>query len=101
MDARQRPAAEGTTRPNLTSRFRELDGLRGIAALAVVLSHFTGTHNLRYVDDPAPLFDAWWGGFGVQLFFMISGFVILMSAERARRASDFAIARIARLYPAY
>ncbi|MGC5049174.1 acyltransferase family protein [Micrococcus porci] len=81
-------------------RFRELDGLRGIAALAVVFSHYTGAHNSHYPQDPAAFHDAAWGAAGVQLFF-ISGFVIFMSARRADRPSDFAISRAARLYPPY
>ena len=42
-----------------------------------------------------------WGHFGLELFFIISGFVILMTLTRARDISDFAISRVARLYPAY
>jgi peptidoglycan/LPS O-acetylase OafA/YrhL len=41
------------------------------------------------------------GHFGVQLFFTISGFVILMTLERSRSLADFAVSRFARLYPAY
>jgi peptidoglycan/LPS O-acetylase OafA/YrhL len=83
------------------NRFRELDGLRGIAALAVVASHFTGAYNSRYPLAPEPFFDFHIGAFGVQLFFLISGFVILMTAQNSARASDFAISRASRLYPAY
>lgn len=86
------------TRP---TRFTELDGLRGIAALAVVLSHYTGGYNSRYVGAEKAIFDFHIGAFGVQLFFLISGFVILMSAQNSRRVSDFVISRASRLYPAY
>lgn len=82
-------------------RFRELDGLRGIAALAVLVYHFTGPYNSHYTTDPRPIFDFPFGAFGVQLFFLISGFVILMSADRAKQPSDFIISRAARIYPAY
>lgn len=33
-------------------RFRELDGLRGIAALAVVIGHFGATFNQNYIHSP-------------------------------------------------
>lgn len=82
-------------------RFRELDGLRGVAALSVVLYHFTDEAASRYPDDPSPLISFPAGEYGVQLFFLISGFVILMSAGTARVPSDFTISRATRLYPAY
>lgn len=85
----------------MSCRFRELDGLRGIAAVAVVVYHVAGGYQARYPDAPAPPFDVSWGAYGVQLFFFISGFVILMSARRARRAGDFAVSRVSRLYPVY
>lgn len=82
-------------------RFLELDGLRGIAAVAVVLSHLTGGYDSRYNGGEHVVPYAWWGAYGVQLFFFISGFVILMSARRARIPSDFVISRVSRLYPVY
>lgn len=84
-----------------SGRFQELDGLRGIAAIAVVLYHFGYHYGSFYPQDGDTLWDGWWGEYGVQLFFLISGFVILMSAQRALRPSDFVISRAARLYPAY
>lgn len=85
----------------MIGRFRELDGLRGIAALVVLVGHFTGTYNSLYRNDPLPFFDFPYGAFGVQLFFLISGFVILMSARRAATPGSFAVSRAARIYPAY
>ena len=38
---------------------------------------------------------------GVQLFFIISGFVIFMTLERTKSSVDFAVSRFSRLYPAY
>lgn len=85
----------------MRERFIELDGLRGLAALAVVVYHMANAYDTFYPGaEPSPV-SVWWGMFGVQLFFMISGFVILMSAQRAERPSDFAISRVSRLYPAY
>ena len=82
-------------------RLTELDGLRGVAALAVVFFHYTVVFPRFYPDAlPAPVtFD--YGHFGVHLFFMISGFVILMSLERQGATRDFIFSRIIRLYPVY
>ncbi|WP_218034796.1 acyltransferase family protein [Acrocarpospora corrugata] len=78
-----------------------LDLLRFVAALGVVLFHFGetrawGTPNAFPALSAVTMF----GSYGVRLFFMISGFVILMSAW-GRSTGEFAASRIARLYPAY
>lgn len=85
----------------MAQRFRELDGLRGVAAFAVLIGHYTLSHNTVYLGDERSPWEFVWGEYGVQLFFFISGFVILMTAQRAKRASDFVISRVSRLYPAY
>jgi peptidoglycan/LPS O-acetylase OafA/YrhL len=82
-------------------RYPELDGLRGIAVLAVVIRHFTSTYDAFFADGPPPPFSFEEGRYGVQLFFLISGFVILMTARRAGGAVPFVIARFSRLYPPY
>lgn len=78
-------------------RFSELDALRGFAAIAVVVFHFT----TRAAREGFPLFDFEIGQHGVQLFFTISGFVIYWTLERSRTLLDFAVSRFSRLYPAY
>ncbi|WP_246956565.1 acyltransferase family protein [Brachybacterium sp. Marseille-Q7125] len=80
-------------------RFRELDDLRGIAAVAVVWSHLTTGYDSKYPDEPSAPVDLGWGAYGVQLFFLISGFVILMTVQRVQRPSGFVISRLARLFP--
>lgn len=78
-----------------------LDALRGLAALAVVLFHYSTSYQMQVGHaDPLP-FHFYIGNYGVQLFFLISGFVIFMTLERTRRASDFVVSRFSRLFPAY
>jgi len=79
-------------------RLYALDLLRFIAAMAVVAVHwcFVDTHMQPFMKIEA----AKYGLFGVHLFFMISGFVILMSAQ-GQDVRSFIVARIIRLYPAF
>jgi peptidoglycan/LPS O-acetylase OafA/YrhL len=79
-----------------TSRFVTLDALRGIAALMVVLFH------------AGRVLGAWMPRFGylaVDLFFILSGFVIAHSYDRRFAAGmgtlEFLSLRAIRLYPLY
>jgi peptidoglycan/LPS O-acetylase OafA/YrhL len=86
-------------------RLRALDGLRFVAAAAVVAFHFTGRDNPGWGESVREVFPTLsrltvYGGFGPYLFFMISGFVVLMSAW-GRPVPAFLASRIGRLYPAY
>lgn len=83
------------------NRIADLDALRGLAALAVVLFHYTTRYGELYGHHGALPFALPCGHFGVQLFFGISGFVIFMTLERTRTLADFAVSRFSRLYPAY
>jgi peptidoglycan/LPS O-acetylase OafA/YrhL len=77
--------------------------LRGLAACAVVLYHYTSAFDepSNFPGYPLALFDFKAGRYGVQLFFVISGFVILMTTGRVKGVGDFAYARFSRLYPPY
>ena len=85
-------------------RFHQLDFLRGLACLAVVAFHFLhrGQQGGWLVDTTWPWLQslAALGHLGVHLFFMISGFVILMTAQGAT-VRGFVASRVARLYPAF
>jgi peptidoglycan/LPS O-acetylase OafA/YrhL len=86
-------------------RFKLLDGLRLLAAAAVIAYHYLGFQHSRWgmpVDEKFQFLSgvAAYGGLGVQLFFIISGFVILMSAW-GRTIPQFVASRVSRLYPAY
>jgi peptidoglycan/LPS O-acetylase OafA/YrhL len=79
------------------ARLQDLDILRGIAACCVLLFHFTVSTDHHHLWP----FQVPWGHFGVELFFVISGFVILMTLERSGNIKKFLISRVTRLYPAY
>ncbi|GAB7038314.1 MULTISPECIES: acyltransferase [Catenuloplanes] len=86
-------------------RLYELDGLRIFAAVAVMFYHYAWAnaagpepHTATGYPELGGLFQ--YGYLGVDLFFTISGFVILLSAM-GRRPAEFVISRVVRLYPAY
>lgn len=96
MKSRQRPVPK--------ARMATLDLLRLVAALAVVCFHYlfrgelaSDGHDQAY---PIAAEAAIYGYLGVNLFFLISGFVIAWSAE-GRDFARFALARFARLYPGF
>ena len=82
---------------NKQRRLLEIDALRGIAAICVCLFHFS----LAYPNRLLPLSYFKYGCTGVDLFFMISGFVIFMSINSSKSLKDFWVARFNRLFPDY
>ncbi|MEV6171160.1 acyltransferase [Streptomyces sp. NPDC051954] len=92
-------------------RLYVVDGIRLLAALMVVLHHFVGTSRVdrpgnaiwdRPVSEimPTVFRVSSFGWIGVEIFFVISGFVICMSCW-GRTPKDFFVSRVIRLYPAY
>jgi len=83
------------------ARILEIDVLRGLAALAVLFSHYTAFYN-HLENTPGRLgFEFKAGCYGVYLFFVISGFVIQMTLSGGRSALDFIVSRFSRIFPAY
>jgi len=82
----------------------ELDLLRFLAALSVTLFHLAHRSASVYGTSALPFQPlagiADYGYMGVDLFFMISGFVVMGSAQNATVGS-FVMGRITRLYPAF
>ncbi len=65
----------------------------------VLVYHYTTRFAERFEQMPTATFAL--GNYGVEVFFVISGFVIIMTLERTERPFDFLVARFSRLYPAY
>lgn len=89
---------------NTKERFYDVDLFRFIAAISVVFYHYTfrgyTADDMSILSFPLLGDIAKYGYLGVDLFFMISGFVILLTASN-RDFSGFVVSRIARLYPAF
>ena len=80
----------------ITGRYYTLDGMRGLAAIAVVIFHFD---NLGITTIKG-------GYLAVDFFFILSGFVLAVAYEQKFLNNrigvlDFALLRLIRLYPLY
>lgn len=78
----------------MKTEYLSIQYARGIAALLVVHAHLHGFEVYRAAGLPE------YGGFGVDLFFVISGFVMWETGHGQSPAS-FALKRLARVVPAY
>jgi peptidoglycan/LPS O-acetylase OafA/YrhL len=102
-----------STTPAPKIRLTALDGLRGVAALIVMLHHMylVAVPSLRSVGGSAPGSLYWWvsgtplklltaGSEAVLVFFVLSGLVVALPALRNSRFSwsGFLASRIARIY---
>ncbi|MEU3377944.1 acyltransferase [Streptomyces caelestis] len=95
-------------RKNSGGRLRALDGLRLVAALMVAAYHYGGRDgevSQAWGSSPKEQFPTLheyfaYGCLGVQVFFVISGFVICMSGW-GRPLKSFFASRASRLLPAY
>jgi peptidoglycan/LPS O-acetylase OafA/YrhL len=98
------PVYSNVTR--LSGRVETVHSLRGLAALAVAFFHFSAGNPNFYVPPALKAIGAH-GGLGVEVFFVISGFVLPYSLWRARyRLSPsnfgrFVWKRVVRLDPPY
>ncbi|MEO8614627.1 MAG: acyltransferase [Luteolibacter sp.] len=83
------------------SRLEILDALRGIAAIAVAVFHFTNAMRPNFFQEAS-----YFGQLGVDVFFVISGFIIPYSLARSRYCirkdyGRYLLKRAARLHPPF
>jgi peptidoglycan/LPS O-acetylase OafA/YrhL len=92
---------------NLSGRIPELDGLRGLAILLVILCHYVGNSNHAplglFPHRLLSLFSVGWSG--VDLFFVLSGFLIggilLDACTAPHYFRAFYVRRVFRILPIY
>ncbi|GLY30052.1 acyltransferase [Kineosporia sp. NBRC 101731] len=82
------PIGGTTSAPAIPRRFTALDGLRGLAAIVVVVFHLR--REFRDIGIPDSLDRLITGGYlMVDLFFVLSGFVMARTMLRTRHREDF------------
>ncbi len=94
---------------NNSARLSFADGLRGLAALWVVLFHLAEGHHIETIKNTMPKLAYniafGWGHLGVAIFFVLSGFVMALTAHKvkfnAANACKFIARRLTRLAPPY
>nr|WP_070958906.1 acyltransferase [Hyphomonas sp. Mor2] len=85
------------------TKLNSIQALRGVAAFAVFLCHIMAIEE-AHSERGSKLTDLWINGaHGVDLFFVISGFIMVWVAGDLRRgaaqAGDFLFSRMTRIYP--
>jgi peptidoglycan/LPS O-acetylase OafA/YrhL len=96
---------KGPDRVRLTGHLPGLDGVRGLAILMVMAVHFVGDATARTAAERLVVKLASYGVLGVDLFFVLSGFLItglLLDAKNAPHYfRNFYARRTLRIFPLY
>ena len=83
-------------------KIKSIQALRGIAANLVVIFHVVGAKNAYGYGSTFVDGFAHWGAIGVDIFFVISGFVMALSIEGSNKSPvEFMTDRIVRIIPTY
>lgn len=96
-------ASADTKTAGSTRRFHNFDAFRLLAATSVILSHCFAIGEGTEVSDPlAQLLGPGnqMGAYGVQVFFIMSGFLVARSVSRTESLKDLLLRRVLRIYPA-
>ena len=89
---------------NTPARLYNIQALRGIAVMLVVFLHMFATESKYSPDQILPAF-LQVGAAGVDIFFVISGFIMVTvtshTADQRHSAQHFLLSRATRIYPTY
>jgi peptidoglycan/LPS O-acetylase OafA/YrhL len=101
----ERPAVTANTQRESAVHMPVLDGIRGTAILAVLLFHFMTPENREGFANAAVSWLFSYGALGVDLFFVLSGFLITGILYDARTDEhyfrNFYMRRLLRIFPLY
>lgn len=81
------------------AKLESIQVIRGIAAILVLLFHASYLVQYRLGYNLTPYF--WFGYSGVDIFFVLSGFIIFYTTSNHTTRSTFFLRRLLRIYPMY